>query len=59
MIKGRQLMSRMLRRKKRKKEIESKKRIGRIPVAPPTQKHEDKSKYSRKKKHKDDQINDE
>ena len=52
-------MSRMLRRKKRKKEIESKKRIGRIPVAPPTQKHEDKSKYSRKKKHKDDQINDE
>ena len=46
-------MQRKLRRKKRKKEMESKKRLGRIPVAPPTQEHKDKSKYSRKKKHKE------
>ena len=40
------------RRRKQKKEKEAKSRIGRIPVAPPTQEHKDKSKYSRKKKHK-------
>ena len=34
-----------------------KKKIGRIPVAPPTQEHKDKSKYSRKKKHKEDLVN--
>ena len=50
-------MQRKLRRKKQKKEMESKKRLGRIPLAPPIQEHKDKSKYSRKKKHKED-IND-
>jgi len=34
-----------------------KRKIGRIPVAPPTQEHKDKSKYSRKKKHKEDLMN--
>ena len=51
-------MSRMLRRKKHKKEKNAKRRLGRIPVAPPTQAHKDESKYSRKKKHKEDLMND-
>jgi len=52
-------MQRMMRRKKRKKEKDSIKRMGRIPVAPSTRKHKDESKCSSKKKRKESPMNDE
>ena len=39
--------------RKRERDREAKRRLGRIPMAPPTQTHKDKSKYSRKKKHRE------
>jgi hypothetical protein len=37
---------------KKKKKKTGKELAGRIPTAPPTEKHKDKNRYSRKEKHK-------